>query len=120
MRLNVPITINDELEEQIISATGMLDLASGEIHDIVYTDYDIKVKGLPANLPDYTFTCGQLSHAGKDVEFSVQVDRVSGRYSITANELLAVKVRAAKLFAGIDGKALASSTAAAPWRKDVH
>jgi hypothetical protein len=108
VNLKIPIAITDELDEEIVHSTGSLDLASGEIFDVVYQDYDVKAQGLPADAPDYAFTSGTMSHAGKDVEFSVQVDKFSGRYSVTANELLDIKVRAAKLFAGIEGKALAS------------
>lgn len=110
MHLKVPIDIADELDDRIVNSTGSLDLASGEIYDVTYENYDVKANGLPADLPDYAFTSGKLSHAGKDVEFSVQVDRFSGRYSVTANELLDIKVRAAKLFAGIDAKDLARGT----------
>lgn len=121
MHLKVPITIADELDETIVHSTGMLDLASGEIHDLAYIDYDVKAKGIPADAPDYAFTSGTLSYEGKDVEFSVQVDPYSGRYSVTPNELLDVKVRAAKLFAGIDPKDLAGGGAkAGKPRKDVH
>ncbi|MFM7531626.1 MAG: hypothetical protein ACKO5J_03875 [Rubrivivax sp.] len=35
---------------------------------------------------------------GRDVEFGVRVDRMSGRYSVTPDELLEIKGRAAKLF----------------------
>ena len=55
---------------------------------------------------DVTFHSGR-DFTSKDVEFSIQVDLFSGRYSVTANELLDIKVRAAKLFAGIEGKDLA-------------
>jgi hypothetical protein len=121
MHLKAPISITDELEEEVVNATGSLDLASGDIHDVVYENYDVKARGVPATLPDYTFTSGKLSHAGKDVEFSIQVDVFSGRYSVTANELLDIKVRAAKLFAGIEGKDLAAG-AGQPGkpRKGVH
>ncbi|WP_284618716.1 hypothetical protein [Aquabacterium humicola] len=109
MNLHVSIAITDELDDDIVSSTGSLDLASGEIRDVVYEDYDVKARGgVPATLPDYAFTSGTLSHGGKDVEFSVQVDKFSGKYSVTANELLDIKVRAAKLFAGIEGKELAA------------
>jgi len=114
MNLRVPIAITDELEEELIRSTGSLDLASGEIHDVVYEDYDLKAQGLPAASDDYTFTSGTLSHAGKDVEFSIHVDLFSGRYSVTANELLDIKVRAAKLFAGIEGRALAGAAPVGP------
>jgi hypothetical protein len=121
MHLKVPIAIADELDEQIVHSTGSLDLASGEIYDVTYENYDVKAKGIPAELPDYAFTSGKLSHAGKDVEFSVQVDLFSGRYSVTPNELLDVKVRAAKLFAGIQGKDLATGAAqSGTSRKDLH
>jgi hypothetical protein len=39
-----------------------------------------------------------LSNGGRDVEFRVEVDALSGRYSVTASELLELKGRAAKLF----------------------
>jgi hypothetical protein len=111
LHLKVPIEIVDELDEEIIHSTGLLDLASGEIHDVAYQGYDVKVEGLPADKADYAFTSGKLSHDGKDVEFSVNVDVYSGRYSVTPNELLDIKVRAAKLFAGIEGKDLLAGSA---------
>jgi hypothetical protein len=117
VQLQVTIAISDELEDEVIQSTGSLDLASGEIFNVVYQDYDVAARGLPAAAPDYEFTSGTLSHAGKDVEFSVKVDRFGGRYSVSADELLDIKVRAAKLFAGIDGKSLATG---GPGRKDVH
>ena len=46
----------------------------------------------------YEFTSGMLSNAGRDVEFRVEVDAMSGKYSVTASELLELKGRAAKLF----------------------
>jgi hypothetical protein len=118
VHLKVPITLTDELDDRIVSSTGSLDLASGEIYDVTYENYDVKADGLPATLIDYSFTSGKLSYAGKDVEFSVQVNPTSGRYSVTPNELLEIKVRAAKLFAGIDAKDLASATVTP--RKNVH
>lgn len=106
MDLRVPITITDELSEDIVTSTGSLDLASGEIHRVEYEDYDVEAQGLPAARDDYEFTSGTLSHEGKDVEFRVDVNRTSGRYSVSASELLEIKVRAAALFAGVSGPAL--------------
>ena len=104
MDLKVPITISDELSEDIIASTGLLDLASGEIYRIEYEDYDLEGRGLPADSGDYEFTVGTLSNNGKDVEFKVDVNKVTGQYSVSASELLEIKVRAAALFAGISGK----------------
>ena len=104
MDLKVPIKISDELSEDIIDSTGLLDLASGEIHRIEYEDYDLAGRGLPADNDDYEFTVGTLSNNGKDVEFRVDVNKVTGQYSVSASELLEIKVRAAALFAGISGK----------------
>jgi len=112
--LKVPIVISDELSESIIKSTGSLDLASGEIRGIQYEDYDVKALGLPAEREDYEFTSGVLSNEGRDVEFRIDVDLFTGKYSVSANELLEVKVRAAKLFAGIEGKALLAGSAPAP------
>ena len=104
MDLKVPIKISDELSEDIVDSTGLLDLASGEIHRIDYVDYDLEGRGLPADADDYEFTVGTLSNNGKDVEFKVDVNKVTGQYSVSASELLEIKVRAAALFAGISGK----------------
>lgn len=113
--LKVPIAIVDELSEKVIESTGLLDLASGEIHRVEYADYDCELQGLPADSDDYEFTCGTLSHQGKDVEFRIDVNRLTGQYSVSPSELLEIKVRAAALFAGIIGKdLLAGSGAQAP------
>lgn len=106
MNLQVPITIIDELSEVVVRAKGLLDLASGEIRRVEYEDYDIDRLGLPVHDEAYEFTVGLLSNAGKDVEFRIDVDRITGTYSVSASELLEVKVRAAKLFGGMDGKAM--------------
>ena len=111
MNLKLPITIFDELDEEVVKSTGSLDLASGEIHDLQYVDYDVAARGLPAERDDYAFTSGMLSHDGKDVEFRVDVERITGKYHVSPSELLDVKVRAARLFAGIEGKDLVGGAA---------
>ena len=108
MDLKVPITITDELSEEVITATALLNLASCEIHRVEYRDYDAELNGLPWESSDYEFTSGVLSNDGKDVEFKVDVNRTTGQYSVTASELLEIKVRAAALFAGVSGKDLAT------------
>ena len=110
MDLKVPIVISDELTEQVITATALLNLASGEIGRIEYRDHDVEALGLPWESDDYEFTSGTLSNAGKDVEFRVDVNKTTGQYSVSASELLEIKVRAAALFAGVSGKDLAAST----------
>jgi hypothetical protein len=109
VELKVPITIVDELSEDVIESTGFLDLASGEIRRVVYQDYDVEAEGLPRERDDYEFTCGTLSNRGKDVEFRIDVNSVTGEYSVSANELLEIKIKAAQLFAGITGRDLATS-----------
>lgn len=98
MDLKLPIIIYDELSESVIKATGMLDLASGEIRNVEHEDYDRAALGLPAGDASYEFTSGTLSNGTKDVEFRVEVDILSGNYSVTPSELLELKGRAAKLF----------------------
>jgi hypothetical protein len=107
--LKVPIVISDELTEDIIVSSGLLDLASGEIQRIEYRDYDVAARGLPYEADDYEFTSGMLSHDGKDVEFKVDVNKVTGKYSVSTNELLEIKVRAAALFAGVSGADMLAS-----------
>jgi ethanolamine utilization protein EutP (predicted NTPase) len=106
--LKVPITITDELSDEVIQATGSLNLASGEIGRVEYIDYDSDTQGLPFENDDYEFSSGTLSNNGKDVEFKVDVNKVTGQYSVSPSELLEIKVRAAALFAGVTGKDMVS------------
>ena len=117
MDLKLPIVIHDELTETVIRATGMLDLASGEIRNVEFEDYDRDALGLPADDPDYEFTSGTLSNGTKDVEFRIEVDLLSGNYSVTPSELLELKGRAAKLFTAAPGAAPPAN--AIPRRKGV-
>ena len=105
MDLKLPIKIFDELSESVFESTGMLDLASGEIRGVQYEGYDKDARGLPAEHESYEFTSGLLSNGSKDVEFRVEVDVMSGSYSVTASELLELKGRAAKLFTAAPGAA---------------
>lgn len=104
MDLKVKITITDELSDEVILSAGLLDLASGEISRIEYPDHDVATEGLPWDSDDYEFTSGMLSHEGKDVEFRVDVNKTTGQYSVSATELLEIKLRAAALFAGMSAK----------------
>lgn len=114
MDLKVPIKISDELSEDIVESTGVLDLASGEIHRIEYAEWDLAGSGAPFESDDYEFTSGTLSHQGKEVEFTIQVNKVTGQYSVSASELLEIKMRAAALFSGVPAQALVSPDAAPP------
>ena len=88
---------------RLVESTGLLDLASGEIRSVEYEGYDADALGLPAEQADYEFTSGTLSNGDREVEFRVDVDIVSGKYSVTASELLELKGRAAKLFTAPPG-----------------
>ena len=109
MDLKVKIAISDEQSDTIIASTGLLDLASGDIDRIEYEDYDLAGRGLPWDSADYEFTSGTLSHSGKDVEFRIDVNKTTGQYSVSATELLEIKLRAAALFAGMTGKDMLGS-----------
>lgn len=98
MNLKLSITVIDELADDEIRSVGELDLASGDIKILRYEDHDVATQGLPVHRKDYEFTVGVLSNGGRDVEFGVRVDRMSGRYSVTPDELIEIKGRAAKLF----------------------
>ena len=121
MNLKVPIEILDELAETVIRSTGSLDLASGEIFDVRYEVDRPGLMGMPAVDEQYEFTSGVLSNDGRDVEFRIDVDVMRGQYFVNPTELLELKVRAAKLFAGIEGETLlAASERAAPASSDIH
>lgn len=104
MDLKLPISIVDELSDDELHATGVLDMASGDIYDVQHEDYDVAAKGLPAERPDYEFTSGILARGDKEVEFRIEVNAVTGRYSVTPSELLELKGRAAKLFTAPPGR----------------
>lgn len=98
MDLKLPIRIFDELSESVIESTGVLDLASGEIRNVERLENDPARPGLPAEDDSYEFTSGTLSNGKKEVEFRIDVDVMSGSYSVTPSELLELKGRAARLF----------------------
>jgi len=98
MDLKLPITIVDELSEHEVRSEGELDLASGEIRNVRYLGAHDVAQGFPAARDDYEFTMGILRNGAREVEFRIEVDVLRGRYSVTPNELLELKVRAAKLF----------------------
>ena len=103
MDLKLPIRITDELAETVIESSALLDLASGEIRSVEYDDYDADTQGLPAEREDYEFTSGTLSNGSREVEFRIDVDLLTGQYSVTPSELLELKGRAAKLFTAPPG-----------------
>jgi hypothetical protein len=103
VELKVPIAICVEQSDEVINGTALLDLASGEIVKVEYKDWDVAQRGLPWDSADYEFTSGTLTHQGKDVEFSVELNKTTGQFSVTANELLEIKLKAAQLFAGMSG-----------------
>ena len=98
MNLKLPISIVDELSEREVRSEGELDLASGEIYNVRYVNHDSDTQGFPAAREDYEFTMGILRSGGREVEFRIEVDVLRGSYSVTPNELLEIKGRAAKLF----------------------
>ena len=112
MDLKVKIAISDEQSDEVIASTGLLDLASGDISRVEYQGYDAELLGLPWDSEDYEFTSGMLSHNGKDVEFRIDVNKTTGQYSVSATELLEIKMRAAALFAGLSGKDMLGSVEA--------
>ena len=102
----------DELEDSVIEGSGMLDMASGEIRNVEYVDHDVGLSGLPAEDETYEFTSGTLSNNGKDVEFRVEVNVITGAYSVSPSELLELKGRAAKLFSGAAAREAQEAAAA--------
>jgi hypothetical protein len=98
MDLRLPISIIDELSDDEVRSQGELDLASGEIRNVRYEDHDVAAEGVPAAMEDYEFTVGVLRNGAREVEFRIEADAMSGRYSVTPTELLELKGRAAKLF----------------------
>ena len=61
--LKVPINIVEEFsEDDEVHATGLLDMASGDISRVDYEDYDVDAEGLPCDREDYEFSSGMLSN----------------------------------------------------------
>lgn len=112
MDLKVPIIITDEVGDDVIKANALLNLASGEIVQVRYIDFDADMQGYPWELEGYDFSSGTLSNAGKDVEFSVIINKGRESYSVSADELAEIKLRAAGLFSGVHSPELAHKTIA--------
>jgi hypothetical protein len=112
MDLKVPIKITVEQTDEVIEGRGQLDLASGEIQRVEYDDWDVAKRGLPWDSADYEFTSGTLTHQGKDVEFGITLNKTTGQYSVSASELLEIKLKAAQLFAGMTGADLLANATA--------
>lgn len=96
--MKVPVSISDELTDDIIQSQGILDLDSGEVTNIKYINYDVKKEGIPALKKDYEFTCAILKKDDKELEFTLSVE--DGIYSVSADELEEVKEKSISLFAG--------------------
>lgn len=94
--MRIPISIFDELDDDVVESTALLNLDSGEITEIKYHNYNVEKNGIPANRKDYSFTSGVLSKDGKDMEFAINVE--NGDYSVSANELEELKEKSVKLF----------------------
>lgn len=97
--MKVPVSISDELTDNVIQSEGFLDLASGEVTNVKYINYDVKKEGIPALKKDYEFTCAILKKDDKELEFTLSVE--DGVYSVSADELEEVKEKSIKLFAGV-------------------
>jgi hypothetical protein len=117
--LKVPVTISDELFDEVITSKALLNLASGDISQVQYQNYDQEAKGLPWEHEDYDFSCGMLSNNGKDVEFTVQVNQTTGQYTVSATELQEIKLRAAALFSGVTNEELIDELAPKAKRQNV-
>jgi hypothetical protein len=100
MDMKLPIKIIDEVGDDVITSQALLNLASGEITDVRYDDYNVEEEGFPWDQDEYDLTSAILSKSGKDVEFTVQVDKAGGTYSVSPSELVEIKLRAAALFSG--------------------
>lgn len=100
MDMKLPIKITDEVGDDVITSHAQLNLASGEITDVRYVDYNVEEEGLPWDQEEYDLSSGCLSKGDKDVEFTVIVDKAGGTYSVSPSELVEIKLRAAALFSG--------------------
>lgn len=97
MDKKIPIILQDELEDEVITSHAFMNLASGEISDIKYENYNVKTEGLPAKNSQYTYTCGTMRFQDKEVEFVIEVDTSTGEYSVNTDELQELKEKAAEL-----------------------
>jgi hypothetical protein len=97
MDTQIPITLSDELLEEVIISNAKLNLASGEITAVEYINYDVKKNGLPANHPDYTYTSGIMKMQNKEIEFAVEVNSSNSEYSLNPDELEEMKEKATAL-----------------------
>lgn len=94
--MRIPVSIYDELSNDVIESEGLLNLDSGEITNIKYLDYDISKEGLPFKKKDYEFTSGILRKDNKEMEFTLSIE--NGNYCVNTDELVELKEKSIKLF----------------------
>lgn len=103
MDILIPIIIQDEFLDNDIISHAKMNLASGEITDIIYEDYDFKKKALPALHTDYICTSAVMTipqgNEKREIDFAVEVDTQTGEYSVNPTELEEIKEKAAHLIA---------------------
>ena len=100
MDIQIPINLYDELLDDVVESKAKLNLASGEITSVEYTNYDIAKQPLPAKGSDYQLTFGIMKIQEKEVEFAVEVDTKTGEYCVNATELEDIKEKATQLISG--------------------
>ena len=100
----------DAMRRDLLDAVQQIERVSAELQATVM---DVRMLPMRHVFERFPRLVRDLARAqGKDVEFSVEVNRTSGRFSVSANELLEIKLKAAQLFAGLTGAdVLANATA---------
>ena len=96
MDIKAPVIIFDELDDEVLQTNGLLNLASGEVYVLEPINWG-KGEPIPMEREDYDFTYGVLSAQGKDVEFEITAE--NGSYNVSADELVEIKTKLAKLLA---------------------
>lgn len=102
MNKDIDVQIFDEIgDETIIKSTGKLNLETGSISGVVpETDC-----GFPnvSKHPDYNFSYGLLLLNGKELEFTLNIEK-NAQYRIPTNEFNEVKEKAVKLLSSSGSK----------------
>ena len=75
--------------EQRIASLQVRRLASGEIRNVRYEDYDSDARGIPAEQEDYEFSVGILRNGAREVE----LDRGTSRFSLRGQQRFGLLVR---------------------------
>lgn len=88
----IPIRFFDETDEAVFEGTAELDSETG---DVCAVEHDEETSDSPPFLPEgFELRVGILDMGGKELEFTIDVDKKTGRSRVDAEQLAEILAKA--------------------------